>query len=105
MKCPVCHGKGTRSTVAESSGGFGKLVEWRTVRCSSCRGSGRITPEQFLWLTKAAQLRDLRVSIDLSVVEAALEYGTTVVAWNDAEHGRADPQPLIACMMRLGATA
>jgi len=105
VKCPRCKGHGRVASIREGGGFGGKIVEWHTSPCSLCNGTGRISFEQFTWCVLAQRLEELRTSIGMSMAEAAREYGVDLLVWNDAEHGRADPRPMIAFVRHQGATA
>ena len=105
MKCPRCRGKGKLHHIKEGGTGFGAIYEWHTVKCSLCGATGHITYRQFRWCREAQRLWELRASLDYAMGEAARKYGTTVLLWNEAEHGRADPLPMIDFLIGEGATA
>jgi hypothetical protein len=73
--------------------------------CSQCKGSGHISAYQLMWILSGYRLAELRGSLGLTMCQAADVAHTTVLAWNEAEHGRADPLGLLNLMRSEGATS
>ena len=101
MICPRCRGKGF--TKHPYSLGEGKLM-WKKVDCTTCNASGHLHANQLAWIRESVDLKELRLSLGFTVMEAARDAGVTVEMWNEAEHGRANPEPLMACLRAEGAT-
>ena len=100
MICPRCHGNGKLHT--RESNGF--VFVWHSRHCPMCHGAGHITKRDLYWLREADVLSEMRMSIDYSMPEAARETGVDIVAYNDAEHGRMNPEPFIERLRQAGAT-
>ena len=100
MICPRCHGRGRMS--CRESNGFSYV--WNQLTCPTCRGAGHITERDVQWLREANVLNEMRLSLDYSMPEAARETGVDLVSYNDAEHGRIDPEPFIEHLRQIGAT-
>ena len=73
--------------------------------CSQCGGEGHISASRLMWILSGGRLSEMRSSLGLSMAEAAGLAHVNLLAWNDAEHGRADPGPLLRVLAGEGATA
>jgi hypothetical protein len=97
MRCPKCKGEGRRHFLAA-------MGKWRSVTCSFCSGTGQISGAQLTWLAAAPVLNELRGSLGITMCQASAMAHTTVMRWNEAEHGRTNPDQMIHVMRRQGAT-
>jgi hypothetical protein len=99
VKCPKCKGKGKIVTVYLAN----NFLTWINHPCVLCSGKGEITAQQAVWLFEAEAMYEMRMSIGLCMAEAAEGAGVSVLAWNEAEHGRSDPTPYLRFLARQGA--
>lgn len=95
--CPSCDG--SRRTFAHvNRGGVGSGFEW--IDCFTCRGVGHVSVEQQRWIDDGCRARDMRISFDLSIREAAKLIGIRPAEISDMETGRRDPLQLLAALDR-----
>jgi hypothetical protein len=102
MQCPRCKGHGEFSVPCDVF--KAKMWTWRKVWCSQCQGTGHISRYQMTWIRNGFRLNALRASLGLCMSEAANLAHVNIVLWNDAEHGRTDPRPMMSLMRSEGAT-
>ena len=82
---------------------MGSMFVWKTIPCFTCNATGHITSEHARWMVDGRRLTEARRSLELPMGWAAVGLGVDLLEWNDAEHGRADPGPMLAFMEREGA--
>lgn len=70
-----------------------------SLRCRDCDGTGHIPFKQVGWQTIGKQLRNVRLSHDLTGREAARLLGIRASDYSDAEFGRVDPAPVLAASL------
>ena len=91
VTCPDCSGVHSVGGIGCGPDGCRPML----IKCQTCRGMGRITLGQQLWIVDGQRLRELRLAGDRSLREQAKVLDVSPAVLSDAEHGRCDPSPYI----------
>ena len=86
VECPCCMGDGYGPAfVSRTDGDCGFEP---ALRCSRCKGDGKVPAEMVGWIADGRRLRDERVASGKSLRERAHELRISVVHLSDIEMGR-----------------
>lgn len=88
MTCPECFSAKMTGGIACGSSGCSVVL----IKCSLCRGSGKIPDEQGPWIAEGRRRRQWRLDHDRSLREEATRLGISPALLSDGERGRVDPQ-------------
>lgn len=83
LACPHCGGRGANQGIACGPG----RCQVRSMTCSTCKGTGRITPERQAKIDAGEALRRDRIARDMSQREEAKQRGLDVVVYSQMERG------------------
>lgn len=83
VTCPDCKGKGDSMAFV-----CGSRCDFRAVQCSTCKGSGSVTPERVVFMKEAEVIRKDRMGRDLSIREEAKRLHVDFAEWSRIEGGR-----------------
>ena len=86
IQCPHCGGRGANQGITCGPGS----CEMRTHTCSTCGGSGRITPERQAKIQAGEAMRKDRISRNQTQREEAKRLGLDVVVYSRMERGLHD---------------
>jgi ribosome-binding protein aMBF1 (putative translation factor) len=83
IECPHCHGKGESMAFV-----CGTRCDYRAVKCSTCKGTGRVTAQQIEMMKEGEIIRRDRIARGLSIREEAARLNVDFPEWSRIEAGR-----------------
>lgn len=94
MICPSCKGEG--KTICHINTGIDSSKHrWELVKCLRCDGAGQLNDD---WVFRGEMLRQRRIQLKLSLMEAAALLGISVPRVSSMELGKSEPlHPNVLC--------
>jgi hypothetical protein len=91
-QCPNCAGVGKNFCFVDGRKADGSSYgDMREVGCSTCAGTGKITPERARYIQIGKAMRDARVAMGAGLLERARDIGIGPAELSKIERGEGPP--------------